>query len=49
MGVGGRQILGAVNFLLETLNRTGEQAEKLPEFPIFFQTICPSETDFCPN
>jgi len=35
MGVGGHQIWGeAVNFLPETLNRAGEQARKLPEFPI---------------
>ena len=25
---------GTLNFLLEIINRTGEQAEKLPEFPI---------------
>ena len=34
MDVGGRQIWGAVHFLPEISTRTGEQTEKLPEFPI---------------
>jgi len=32
---------GAVNFLPETSNRAGEQAEKLPEFPIVLSEDLP--------
>ena len=43
MGVEGRQILGggAENFLPEISNRAGEQAEKLPEFPIVLSENLP--------
>ena len=40
---------GAVNFLPEMSNRAGEQAEKLPKFPIVLSEKFPSETDFCPT
>jgi len=40
---------GAVNRLSEISNRAGEQAVKLPQFPIVLQKICPSEKDFCPT
>ena len=41
MGVGGCQIQGAVNCLPEISNRAGEQAEKLPECPIFLSENLP--------
>ena len=41
MDVGGRQLKGAVNFLPEISNRAGQQAEKLPEFPIVLSEYFP--------
>ena len=40
---------GAVNFLPELSRRSGEQSEKLSEFPFALSDKLPNETVFCPT
>ena len=49
MGERGRQIHGAVNRLLETSNRAGEQAKRCPNLLFVFQNICQNQYELPPN
>jgi len=49
MGLGERQNKGAVNFLPKISKWAGEQAEKLPEFPIVLSANLPEWNGFLPN
>ena len=41
MGIGGHHTLGGCKFSAEISNRAGEQAERLPEFPIVLSENLP--------
>ena len=40
---------GAVKCLSRRPKRSGEQSEKLPEFPFRLSEMFPEKTDFCPG